>query len=53
MTSRLPERAVMKFYKIKVFGGVSILKIVRLHSFTWALKTSDLHFQKYFQTKPM
>ena len=53
MTSRLLERSDMKLFRIKVFGGVSILKIVRIHSFTWALKTSDLHFQKYFQTKPM
>ena len=35
----------------KVCGGVCIFKIIRMHSFTGALKTRVLFFQKSFQTK--
>ena len=59
MSSRLseyiPEQAVLKellnFYKIKVCTGVCILKMVRMYSFTGALKAPVLLFQSYFQTK--
>ena len=37
----------------KVYRGVCILKIVRIYSFTGALKTHVLLFQKIFQIKIM
>ena len=49
----IPEQAVLKeflwnFHKIKVCGGICILKMVRMYSFTDVLKTPALLFQKYF-----
>ena len=49
MTSRLLETSAMKLFRIKIFGGVSILKMVRMHSFTPASKTPDLLFQNIFK----
>ena len=57
MSSRLseyiPEQAVSKellnFYKIKVCTEVCILKLVRMYSFTGALKAPVLLFQVIFK----
>ena len=49
MTPRLLERSAMKLFRIKVFGGVSILKMAKMHSFTPASKTPDLLFQNIFK----
>ena len=60
MPSRLleyiPEQTGLKellwnFHKIKVCGGVFILKMVRMFLFTAAVKTAVLIFQKYYQIK--
>ena len=57
LSEYIPEPAVLKelsyiFHKMKVCGGVCILKMVRMYySFTGALKCPALFFQKYFQTK--
>ena len=56
LSEYIPEEAVLKellwnFHKVKTCGGVCILKMVMMYSFTGALKTPGLIFQKYFQTK--
>ena len=56
LSEYIPGQAVLEellwnFYKIKVCGGVCILKMVRMCSFIGALETPVLLFQKYFQAK--
>ena len=60
MSSRLseyiPEQAMLKellqnFHKIKIYGGVCTLKMVRMFSLIGALKTLVLLFEEYFRTK--
>ena len=58
LSEYIPEQVVLKellwnFHKIKVCGGVCILKVSRMHSFTGSFKNSSFTFSKNFsnQTK--